>query len=299
MRKFILDTDIGADCDDVAALYYLLGKMKRGECEVSGITLCTARRYAAAAVKAFLCDCGCDIPIGMYNGRPLDCDKNDNYAERIAKKDFFECENAVSLMRKTLAMNDKTDIICIGPACNVAALLNSGADEFSDKTGEELVMEKGGTLYLMGGAFDFCGEKPFVEWNIEQDIESAQIVFEKYPNEILICPSEVGSRVATILGCTYSLLREAMSVFFKSVDERCGIKYIENPERTRPSWDPITCMAALYEDMFSFSENGKVSVANDGMTSFEILPCGKHKYMVLNNDFAKTEKSLNDYLNSL
>lgn len=36
MRKFILDTDIGADCDDVAALYYLLGKMKSGECEVSG-----------------------------------------------------------------------------------------------------------------------------------------------------------------------------------------------------------------------------------------------------------------------
>lgn len=85
MKKYIFDTDIGADCDDVVALRYLLGKQNDGECEVKAITLCTARKYAPAATFALIdeCDCG-DIPIGEHKGAPLPCDAVDNYAEVIA-----------------------------------------------------------------------------------------------------------------------------------------------------------------------------------------------------------------------
>lgn len=299
MRKYILDTDIGADCDDVAALYYLLGKMRDGECEISAITLCTARKHASAAVKAFLADCGSDIPVGAYDGQPLECDKIDNYAEKIAKNAVHSCESAVPLMRKTLVLNDKTDIICIGPASNVAALLDSGADEYSDQNGNALVNEKGGTLYIMGGAFDFGGGKPFVEWNIEQDVNAARKVFERYPNETLVCPSETGARVATKLSCTQSLLKQSMEVFFKTVDERGGGVYEYNPNRTRPSWDPLTCMVALYREEFFFSENGKVRVSNDGLTTFDVDTQGIQRYLTANNDFSAIEKQLNEYLTKL
>lgn len=35
MRRFILDTDIGADCDDAVAIAYLLGKQSEGRCTVA------------------------------------------------------------------------------------------------------------------------------------------------------------------------------------------------------------------------------------------------------------------------
>ncbi len=301
MKKFILDTDIGADCDDAAALLYLLGKMKAGECEIKAITLCTARKFASAAAKAFVTEFGYgEIPIGEFKGEPLSCDDCDNYAEIIAGGEPIKAENAVKIMRKTLAENNKTDIICIGPACNIAELLESGADEYSDKRGDELVKEKVGKLYLMGGAFEFsAGEKPFAEWNVEQDVESAKNVFEKFPCEIIICPSEAGARVATKAGSTKGLTRKAMEAFFKSIDERGGTRYEENPERTRPSWDPLTCMAAMNEKKFSFSEKGEVRVLGGGFTEFIKTETGKCRYMTLKNDFKKAEKELNEYLETL
>ncbi len=301
MKKFILDTDIGADCDDAAALLYLLGKMKAGECEIKAITLCTCRKFASAAAKAFVTEFGYgEIPIGEYKGKPLPCDGFDHYAEVVAGGVPIKAENAVKIMRKTLAENDKTDIICIGPACNIAGLLESGADEYSDKRGDELVKERVGKLYLMGGAFEFSEvEKPFAEWNIEQDIESAKTVFEKFPCEIVICPSEAGARVATKARSTKGLTRKAMEAFFKSIDERGGTRYEENPERTRPSWDPLNCMAAMNEKEFSFSEEGEVKVSDDGFTEFIKTETGKRRYMTLKNDYKKAEKELNEYLEKL
>lgn len=301
MRKFILDTDIGADCDDVAAIYYLLGKMEDGECEVSAITLCTARQCAPAAVKAFTSDNGyLKIPIGAYKGKPLCCDEWDNYAEVIANGRREECDDAVALMRKVLSENEKTDIICIGPMCNIANLLTSGADDYSSKSGAELIKERAGKLYLMGGAFEFAqNEKPFAEWNIEQDAESAKTVFENFPNEIVVCPSEAGAKVATVAGVTNSLLRESMEVFFLTIDKKGGAEYAENPERTRPSWDPLTCMVALCESDYNYSEKGTVKVAENGVTDFAAERNGKHKYLSADNDFAAIEKRLNEYLKNL
>ena len=49
-KKFIVDTDIGADCDDAVALAYLFGKEKARLCEIKAVTLCTTRNHASACV---------------------------------------------------------------------------------------------------------------------------------------------------------------------------------------------------------------------------------------------------------
>ena len=301
MKKYIFDTDIGADCDDAVALLYILGKMRDGECEVKAITLCTARKYASSATLALIKDVGYkNIPIGEYKGKPLPCDKIDNYAETIADDKNYIAKDAVKVMRKTLAENDSIDIICLGPSCNMAGLIDSKADEISNKTGIELIKEKVGKLHIMGGAFEFCeNEKPFAEWNVEQDIQSAKKTFNEFPCEIVVVPSEVGAKVATITSNTNGLTRKAMETFFKSVDERNGEEYKDNPERTRPSWDPLTCMVAINEDKYNYSENGEVVVLENGITEFKKNKTGKCRYMTPNNDFIKTEKDLNDYLKTL
>ncbi len=301
MKKYIFDTDIGADCDDAVALLYILGKMRDNECKVKAITLCTARKYASAATLALIKDFGYgNIPIGEYKGEPLPCDETDNYAEAIADGKKYNAEDAVKLMRKTLAENDKIDIICVGPSCNIAGLMVSNPDEYSDKVGTELIKEKVGKLYIMGGAFEFSnGEKPFAEWNVEQDIPSARKVFEEFPCGIAVVPSEVGARVATIASSTHGLTRKAVEIFFKTVDEQNGIKYEENSERTRPSWDPLTCMAAINEGKYDYSEKGEVIVLENGITEFKKNKSGQCRYMSINNDFKKTEKELNEYLKTL
>ncbi len=301
MKKYIFDTDIGADCDDAVALLYVLGKMKSGECEIKAITICAARKYASAATLALIKDFGCgDIPIGGYKGEPLPCDAADNYAEALADGKNFIAEDAVKLIRKTLAENDKIDIVCLGPSCNIAGLMNSKPDEYSDKNGVELIKEKVGKLYIMGGAFESDkGEKPFVEWNIEQDIPSAKKTFGEFPCEIVVVPSEAGARVATVASSTKGLTRKAMETFFKNADGRNGIKYEENPERTRPSWDPLACMVALDEDKYNYSGYGEVVVSENGITEFKKNKTKKHRYMSINNDFMQAEKELNDYLKSL
>ncbi len=301
MKKYIFDTDIGADCDDAVALLYILGKMRDNECEVKAITLCTARKYASAATLALIKDFGYEnIPIGEYKGEPLLCDAIDNYAEAIADGKNYIAEDTLKLMRKTLAENDGIDIICVGPSCNIAGLMESNPDEFSDKNGMELIKEKVGKLYIMGGAFEFNeGEKPFAEWNVEQDIPSAGKTFEKFPCEIVVVPSEVGARVATIASSTQGLTRKAMETFFKKADERNGIKYEENSERTRPSWDPLTCMAAINEEKYNYSEKGEAVILENGITEFKRDKTGKCRYMSINNDFKKAEKELNEYLKTL
>lgn len=301
MRKYIIDTDLGADSDDAAALMYMLGKMRKGECEISAITVCTARNGAAATAKAICSLFGYEIPIGKYSGIPLECDKTDNYAAEIAARyGETESENAVTLMRKTLAKNDETDVIAIGPLCNIAALLKSPADEFSPLCGKDLAKEKAGKFYVMGGSF-FGNEKAmtdenFAEWNIEQDIESARYAAENIPNEVIFCPFETGVKVGTYLKSTFGVVREITELFFKNCDERSGIKYVTDENRARPSWDPLTCMVALRENDYAFSPFGKVVIDERGKTVFSENADGRHKYLLCQNDFPLAEKLLNDFL---
>lgn len=164
-KKFIVDTDIGADCDDAVALAYLLGKEKARLCEIKAVALCTTRNYAPACVKAIFGQFGrADVNVGIYKGSPLICDAVDNYSEKIATKynpnyDNSTTADAVSLIRKTLARcKEKIDIIELGPLCNIAALLKSEPDEFSPFNGIELVKEKVEKMYLMGCRF-LAGEQ--------------------------------------------------------------------------------------------------------------------------------------------
>ena len=56
MKKIILDTDIGIDCDDAAAIGMLLQLEEEGKCFVEGITTCTTREGGGG-------DCQGDYPV--------------------------------------------------------------------------------------------------------------------------------------------------------------------------------------------------------------------------------------------
>ncbi len=106
--------------------------------------------------------------------------------------------DAVKLYRKILAAQPDTSvtIISIGPFTNLAQLLNSNADEFSQLNGIQLVSKKVKQLVAMAAAIDNSGNSGY-ESNVTTDITAAQKVFNKWPTQITLSGFEIGVQVLT------------------------------------------------------------------------------------------------------
>lgn len=298
MKSIILDTDIGVDCDDAAALGLLLNAEKKKRCDLLAITASTTRKGAIATLNTILKYYGREnVPLGILKGEPLACDAMNNYAIAVLEKygENDEAEDATKVLRRTLAnAAEQVDLVVIGPLTNIKNLLQSVPDEYSPLNGEELVKAKVGKMYLMGGAFieNYENvERIFTEWNILQDIPSARYVAEKFPCEILYSPHEIGKRVKTKMQCSDNPVWFSMKAFAISD----GQTY--EPEFYRQSWDPVTCMVALDEEseLFSYSEYGKISINERGATVFEKQK-GVHRFMLVNDRLADVEKLLNELI---
>ena len=309
-KKFIVDTDIGADCDDAVALAYLLSKEKARLCEIKAVTLCTTRQYAPACVKAILSQFGrADVNVGIYKGVPLICDAVDNYSEDIATKynpdyDNLSTDDAVRLIRKTLAESrEKIGIIELGPLCNVNALLKSEPDEFSPLNGIEIVKEKVEKMYLMGCRF-FAGDGNDAleaEWNIEQDIDGASFVMQNFPSEIIVCPFETGERVTTYSYSVSGVVYDCMHYYEENRNRRKGLRF-DAGVYTRPSWDPLTAMLALSDERMSFklSNFGYITIDKKGVSTFVEKADGKQRFLHYDRDMVKkAERVLNEFLRSI
>lgn len=294
MKSFIVDTDIGADADDVVALAYLLGKCREGTCTLRAITLSTARAAAPACVRAVLRGfAATGIPVGAYSGAPLACDRFDLYAREIAERygePVTGSEEAVPLLRRTLATAEgRTDLIAIGPLSNLSALLQSGADAASPLDGAALVREKAGTLYVMGGLFRE-ENPPRREWNVLQDIPAAQVVADRFPRPVIYCPSETGGAVTTYAAGLCGVVYDALRCFSDRSAENDGTPRLPEGSYTRPSWDPLTAMVAMEEQVnFVFSPSGRVTIAPDGTSTFAPMPGGIHRVLRCESDLAAAE----------
>ena len=69
MKKLILDTDLGSDCDDCGALSVIHNLQSEGKCELLGVMCNIANEHSPVAVKAIneWFKRG-DIPIGQTSG---------------------------------------------------------------------------------------------------------------------------------------------------------------------------------------------------------------------------------------
>ena len=162
-KKVLVDTDIGPDCDDIAALAMLNIYYNQGLCDILGIAHCTSNPYGAGAIDALCRYYGNDdITISTYLGNGfLDDSKCMIYNEYITNNfenryRYSQPVDALKMYRKILSSQpDKSvEIIAIGPLNNLSDLLNSKADEYSPMSGIELVRNKVSRLVSMAGVFE-------------------------------------------------------------------------------------------------------------------------------------------------
>lgn len=302
MKRIILDTDIGVDCDDAAAIGLLLQLEEEGKCMIEGITICTTREGAAEAVRAILGYYGKEKEIGCMREPGIPCDAENAYAKAL--KDRYGSEgsavDAVEMLRRKLSRSEeKITLIAIGPLTNMERLLKSGSDSNSPLDGLELVRKKVDCMYIMGGSFaenysaGLFDEKEVIrEWNIIQDVEAAKYVIEQCPCPVVLCPFEAGKYVKTDMRAGDNPIWYAMKSFADHI--QCGT---ENGF-SRESWDPVTCLAALEDcsGYFDLSDGGKITVSKDGETVFHRQDGGTARFLLVKGNFEKLSQRINSLI---
>ena len=174
-------------------------------------------------------------------------------------------QDAVELLRKTLAAESDgaVTMIQVGFSTNLARLLESAPDRYSDLSGMELVKKKVRLLTVMAGNFAEAKR----EYNVMIDIPAATKLFATWPTDIYISGFEVGA----------AILYPAVSIendFPKDNPVAEAYRLYAKMPYDRPSWDLTTVLYDLRPDRgyFGVSQPGDVLVSADGTTSFSTQP---------------------------
>lgn len=288
----IFDTDIGNDIDDGLALAMLHAFQSRCECNLLAVTITKDNTLAAPFVDVVNTFYGRgNIPIGtVRNGvtpedgnflRPVleaETEGKRWYPHRLQSGQ--DVPEAVELLRKVLSQqpDGSVMIVQVGFSTNLARLLKSEGDENSPLNGVELVKRKVRLLSIMAGAFTEIEGKPYREYNVVMDLDSARQLFENWPVPIVASGFEIG---LAILYPAQSIENDYRYVLHHPVAQAYGC-YIKMPY-DRPTWDLTSVLYAVRPERgyFDLSEPGMIQVDEAGHTIFTPQPGGPHRYLMV------------------
>ena len=277
MKSFILGTDWWTDCDDAVALRLLTRAVKAGKIRLLGVAINACMEYSVASLRGFLRADGMEnVPIGIdlnssdYGGKAL-------YQPRLAAELCPEGtnrdgEDAVRLYRRLLAeATEPVEILEIGFLQVIAAVLESGGDDLSPKTGKELFSEKVRKVWVMGGRWDIPDGKEHNFSRTSRAAKAAHTFCKLCPVPVTFLGWEVGYRVLTGGLVTendhlYQVLRDF------------------GAPKGRDSWDPMLVQLALIGDEQAAgyrTVTGRAAVdADTGINRFTPDPNGPHAYVI-------------------
>lgn len=255
--RVVFDTDLGNDIDDALALQMLINYENEGRIQIAGISLSKANPLAADVVVDYYRRFGSGNPEFGYVGdgpnpeegnflRPmfLALNKNQNQNQntiegtgkkKVCKSDAMD-EGWKMLRRVLMSSPDSSGVfIAVGPATNLARLLDSAPDSVSPLSGVALVAQKVRRLCLMGGNYS---DNASAEWNVLQDLPSMQRMFEAWPGEIVASGFEVGN------GVVYSH-ENILEDFAPCHPLRVGYENFIPMPYDRPCWDLTAVLCAV------------------------------------------------------
>ena len=268
--NLILDTDIGPDYDDVGAMAVMHALADSGQVNILA-TMASNKVETIAPVLSVLNTWfgRPDIPIGVVKGKGVNLKAWQrwdsllvaDYPHKVRSND--EAEDAVTLYRKILAgrPDHSVTIVTIGFFTNIANLLRSGPDQYSNLNGTQLVEKKVAQLVSMAGAFPKGSE-----FNVNQDPESSKYVAEHCPVKFLLSGFEIGWEVRTGLALSKAA---GPRTPVKDVFARC-IPMDKQDASGRMSWDETAVLVAIkgYEQYYDVLE-GYFVVNQDGSNEWD------------------------------
>jgi len=277
-KEIIFDTDIGPDWDDVGATATLHALADLGEAEILAMMVSSGGHsgiWGPPCLDAFNTYYGRpDIPIGVAQGGP---DFGSSYNQQIAEEfpqdlGTSGAWNAVELYRKVLSEqpDSSVTIITTGFMTNLADLLKSTSDTYSQLNGMELVQKKVKQWVCMGGGFPSSGG----EFNFNRDAAATKYAVENWPRPALFSGAEIGSPIRT--GAKLALTSASNPI--RRAYELAG-GYVGS---TRSSWDQTAVLAAIRNPLlyWDLEETGSCSVADNGANEWLSSPDKDHSYLI-------------------
>lgn len=295
--NLIFDTDFGPDYDDVGAIAVMHALADSGEVNILATVASTKYANVAAALNVFNTYFKRpELPIGVPKENGLTDRDFQGWSDSVttnyphAMKSNDEAEDAVVLYRKLLSSQPDTSvtIVTVGFLTNMADLLHSSADEYSDLSGVELVKKKVKRLVSMAGTFP-----EGKEYNVHRDAKASQITFTQWPTEIILSGFEIGKKIKTGLPLIANESIRASPV--KDVFQIC-IPMDPQDSLGRMSWDETAVLVAIRgaKPYYTLSE-GKIIVADDGSNTWDVNGKG-HFHLVEDWDFRKVESLTNELM---
>ena len=173
-EKIIIDTDVGDDVDDAFALALAV---KSAELEILGVTTTFGdTETRAKIVDRFLGEVGrAEIPV--LAGKPTET-KNPMSQRRYAEGRFVKPSHGDAvefLLSEIRKYPGEITLVAIGPLMNVGAAIDKDAATFRKL---KRVVLMGGSIRRGYGDLGYTAPvPPMAEWNIVNDVASAQKLF--------------------------------------------------------------------------------------------------------------------------
>ena len=267
----IFDSDIGPDYDDVGAITMLHAFADSGEAKILATVASDKYPNAAAVLSVFNTYFKRpNIPIGIVKGNGVNLSDEQHWSDTLVAKyphkikSNDEAEDAVTVYRKVLSQqpDNSVTIVTVGFLTNLANLMNSKPDKYSPLDGTTLIHKKVKRLVSMAGRFP-----EGKEFNVFMDSTSSQIVFSKWPTEVIFSGFEIGEKIKTGLPLVQNNAIQNSSV--KDVFRIC-LPMAEEDHNGRSSWDETAVLVAVkgFEPYYSV-ESGSIIVNDDGSNSWD------------------------------
>ncbi len=293
----IFDTDMGPDYDDVGAIAMLHAMADKGEVDILATMASTKYEGVASVLDVLNTYFGRpDLPIGIPKGDALTIRDFQHWTDTLIARyphsirSNAEAQDAVSLYRRILAEqpDHSVTIITVGFLTNIADLLRSSADEFSELDGRELTRKKVKQLVSMAGIFPSG-----IEFNVEEDAGSAKFAFENFDRPILFSGFEIGNMIKTGLPLVHDETIENSPV--KDV-YRISIPMADEDSAGRMSWDQTAVLVGIrgVEPWYRVQE-GTIEVADDGSNSW-VNDAGTHRHLIEARPAAEVQQLIDELM---
>jgi len=291
--NIIFDTDMGADCDDVGALFMLHGAIERGEITLLATIGCTSSEFIAPCIDAVNTWFGRpEIPVatlkdpGFMPKPGYSREVSARFPHRFpSSKDY---PDAVTLYREVLTKQPDSSVIvvAVGPLRNLANLLKSRPDAVSPLDGQALVAKKVKRLDIMGGKYppDASKHAKDGEFNFMQDPASTALICSAWPTPVLF--NGEGGSTSSGRRVTYEMPEHNPLTLAYMLSDSVGFA------GDRLSWDPVSCLVAVRGAAPWYKiVSGGTNVADPvtGVNSWQAVGERKHSYLVLDRKRPKSE----------
>lgn len=272
---------MGPDYDDVGAIALLHAFADSGYARILATIASTKYEGVAAVFNVF--NTYYNRPgllIGVPKGKALELKDRQHWTDSVLLKyphqikTNAEVADATEVYRKVLAsQQDKSvTIVTVGFLTNLAALLQSGPDKYSEFDGRKLVKKKVKQLVCMAGRFPSGSE-----FNVRMDAPASQYVFNNWETPILFSGVEIGQKITTGLPLVNN--RAIQNSPVKDVFRIC-IPLDPQDSAGRMSWDQTAVLIAIkgFKPWWTIVK-GRMLVAGDGSNTW-INNTLLHSYLV-------------------